>query len=320
MKAIVYTEYGQPDVLHLMEVEQPVPAEDEALVKVHAASVNDWDWHLLTGKPFLNRIGGLRRPANTILGCDISGFIESVGKNVTRFQPGDEVFGDLCTSDFGAFAEYACARESSLAHKSPGMTFEQAAAMPQAGLLALQGLEKGRVQSAKKVLFNGGGGGVGSFGIQIAKSHGAEVTGVDSARKHEMMGSLGADNVIDYKKEDFTKNGHQYDLILDVACYRSFFDYKRALTKTGTYVLLGGSMARALQLIFTGPLISALAGRRMTVAFHKPNKGLATLNKMFEEGKLVPHIDKTYKLSEVQDAFRYFGKSQHRGKLVIKWV
>ena len=218
MKAIVYHKYSPPDVLELNEVEKPTPKDDEVLIKIHAASVNSWDWDLLRGKPFVNRLlFGLLKPKINILGVDIAGQVEAVGRNVKRFEPGDEVFGDISGCGFGAFAEYVCARENVLALKSTSMTFQEAAAVPQAAVLALQGLrDKGQIQKGQKVLINGAGGGAGSFAVQIAKSFGAEVTGVDSTGKLDMMRSIGADQVIDYTQEDFTKNGQVYDLILDV--------------------------------------------------------------------------------------------------------
>jgi len=318
MKAIVYTKYGSPDVLRLEEVEKPTPKEDEVLVEVHAASVNDWDWGLLRGKPFVNRLlFGLRKPKVKILGCDIAGRVEAVGRNVKQFQPGDEVFGDISGCGMGGFAEYVCARENVLAPKSASMTYEQAAAVPQAAVLALQGLRKGQIQPGQKVLINGAGGGVGTFGMQIAKSFGAEVTGVDSTRKLDMVRSIGADQVIDYTQEDFTQSGQRYDLILDVAAYHSIFDYKRALSPRGIYVMVGGSTARIFQAMFLGPLISMTGSKKMGILMHKPNKDLAFMKELFEAGKVVPVIDGRYPLSEVPEALRYFGEGHAKGKIVI---
>jgi NADPH:quinone reductase-like Zn-dependent oxidoreductase len=235
MKAIVYTEYGPPAVFQLKEIEIPAPRDDEVLVKIHAASVNSWDWELLSKKPSMVSLGSRSNPKYKILGADIAGRVEAVGANVKQFKPGDEVFGDLCQSGWGGFAEYVCARENALALKPASMTFDEAAAVPQAGLLALQGLRnKGQIQPGQKVLINGAGGGVGTFAIQIAKSFGAEVTGVDSTMKLDKMRSIGADHVIDYTQEDYTKSGQRYDLILDVKANRSIFDYKRALRRKGT--------------------------------------------------------------------------------------
>jgi len=319
MKAIVYTKYGSPDVLQLKEVEKPTPKDNEVLVKVHAASVNDWDWGLLRGKPFVNRLlFGLLKPKIKILGVDIAGRVEAVGRNVKQFQPGDEVFGDLCRCGWGGFAEYVCARENALALKPASMTFEEVAAVPQAAVLALQGLrDYGQIQPGQKVLINGAGGGVGTFAVQIAKSFGAEVTGVDSTRKLDMVRSIGADQVIDYTQEDFTKNEQRYDLILDVAAYHSIFDYKRALSPKGIYVMVGGSTARIFQAMLLGPWISMTGSKKMGILAHKPNKDLAFMKELFEAGKVVPVIDRRYPLSEVAEALRYFGEGHAQGKVVI---
>ena len=319
MKAIVYTKYGSPDVLERKEVEKPVPKDDEVLVKVHAASVNDWDWGLLRGKPFFNRLAfGLINPKTKILGCDIAGRVEAVGKDVEQFQPGDEVFGDISGCGMGAFAEYVCAFEGSLVLKPANMTFEEAAAMPQAAVLAFQGLRyMGEIQRGEKVLINGAGGGAGTFAVQIAKSSGAVVTGVDSTEKLDTMRLIGADEVIDYTIEDFTKNGQRYDLILDMAAYHSIFDYKRSLGQNGSYVVEGGSMFRVFQVLILGPLISMMGSKRMGVLMHKPNKDLDHIIDLFEAGKVKPVIDKRYPLSEVAEALRYFGEGHAKGKVVI---
>ena len=320
MKAIVYTKYGPPDVLQLKEVEKPTPRDDEVLVKVHAVSVNDWDWGLLQGTPFINRLeNGLRKPKKyKILGSDIAGRACAVGRNVKQFQPGDEVFGDLCQCGWGGFAEYVCARENALALKSASMTFEEAAAIPQAGMLAVQGLrDTGQIQPGQKLLINGAGGGVGTFGVQIAKLKGVEVTGVDSSGKLDMMRGVGFDHVIDYTKEDFTKNGQCYDLILDNKMYRSVFDYMRALSHNGIYVTTGGSMARVFQAFLLGPFISMFSKKSIRIVVLKPNKDLVYMNELFEAGKVVPVIDGSYKLSEVPEAIRHFGQGDHKGKIVI---
>ncbi len=320
MKGVVYTKYGSPDVLQLKEIERPIPSDDEALVKVHAASINSWDWDMLTGRPLEYRLSsGLLKPKKTnILGCDIAGRIESVGKNVTQFQPGDDVFGDLCMGSWGGFAEYACARESELTLKPVSMTFEEAAATPQAGLLAFQGLcDKREIRPGQRVLINGAGGGVGTFAIQMAKSFGAEVTGVDSTGKLDMIRSLGADHVIDYTKEDFTKNGKVYDLILDVKTDRSIFNYRRALSSNGIYVTVGGRTARILQLVFLGSLISMIGSKKLKLIMHKPSKGLNILNELFESGKIKPFVDRCFPLSETAEAFLYFGEGHFKGKVVI---
>jgi len=319
MKAIVYEKYGPPDVLHLKEVEKPTPKDNEVLIKVHAASVNSWDWGLLRGKPFVNRLMfGLLKPKIKILGVDIAGRVEAVGRNVKQFQPGDEVFGDISGCGWGGFAEYVCARENALALKPASMTFEEAAAVPQAAVLALQGLrDKRQIQPGQKVLINGAGGGAGTFAVQIAKSFGAEVTGVDSTSKLDMMRSIGADQVIDYTQEDFTKSEQRYDFILDFAAHHSIFDYKRALSPKGIYVMVGGSMARIFQAVFLGPLISMTGSKKMGILAHKPNKDLDFMKELFEAGKVVPVIDRRYPLSEVAEALRYFGEGHAKGKVVI---
>ncbi len=317
MKAIVYTKYGTPDVLELKEIDKPIPKDDEVLIKVYAASLNDWDLGLLTGD-FINRmLNGLRKPKIEILGSDIAGRVEAVGKKVKRFQPGDYVFGDL-SGRWGGFAEYVCAGENALAVKPVSMTFEEAAAIPQAAMLAVQGLiDKGKIQSGQKLLINGAGGGVGTFAVQIAKQYGVEITGVDSSGKLEMLRTMGFDHVIDYTREDFTKNGQQYDLILDVKTNRSMIDYIRALRPNGMYVTVGGSMARLFQALILGPWISMISKKKIGIVSLKPNKDLAYINELFEAGKVKPVIDGPYKLSEVPKAFKLFGEGIHKGKIVI---
>jgi NADPH:quinone reductase-like Zn-dependent oxidoreductase len=320
MKAIVYKKYGSPDFLEFKEVEKPIPKDDEVLVKVHATSINSWDWDMLTGRPLEYRLFfGLLKPTKTnILGCDIAGRIEAVGRSIKQFRPGDDVFGDLCEGSWGGFAEYVCARENELTLKPVGMTYEEAAATPQAGLLALQGLcDKREVKPGQNVLINGAGGGVGTFAIQIAKSYGAEVTGVDSTGKLDIMSSLGADHVIDYTQEDFTENGKCYELILDVKTDRSIFDYRRALSSKGIYVTVGGRSARILQLVFLGSLISITGSKKLTLIMHKPNKDLNILNELFESGKVKPVIDRCFPLRETAEAFQYFGEGHFKGKVVI---
>ncbi|MDX2046304.1 MAG: NAD(P)-dependent alcohol dehydrogenase [Chitinophagaceae bacterium] len=321
MKAAVYTRYGQPDVLQLKEVEKPVPNENEVLVKIYAASVNSWDWDQLHGKHFIVRlIGGLLKPRYKILGADIAGKVEVAGKNVTNFRPGDEVFGDIAGNGFGGFAEYVTVPEKLLAKKSPAMSFEQAAALPQAGLLALQGLRyKGEIKQGQQILINGAGGGVGTLALQYAKMCGAEVTCVDNADKFDLLRKLGADHLIDYKKEDYTCNGRQYDKILDVIAHRRIPDYKRALKPGGVFAMIGGSMGGLLvQLMLFGPLLSRLAGKKLGLMGYKPNRNdLDNLSSLFEEGKVVPVIDKLFTLYEVAGAFRYFGTGAVKGKIVI---
>ncbi|MDH5678809.1 MAG: NAD(P)-dependent alcohol dehydrogenase [Nitrospinota bacterium] len=321
MKSVVYDEYGPPEVLSIAEVEKPAPKDNEVLVKVHAASINSMDWDMLTGKPLIYRLlFGVFAPKHPILGCDVAGVVEAVGAKAARFRPGDEVYGDLSgDSGFGGFAEYACADENLLARKPVGMTFEQAAATPQAGLLALKGLQfHGRIRPGQKLLFNGAGGGAGTFAVQMAKSMGMEVTGVDSAVKLETLRSLGADHVIDYTREDFTKNGKRYDLILDVVAHRSFFDYRRSLTPHGSFGVIGGAVGRIIPIALLGQVMSRLGNQKMGIVVHSPDKeGYDQLNELFETGKVKPVIDKVFPLSRIVEAFRYFGEGRFKGKIVI---
>jgi NADPH:quinone reductase-like Zn-dependent oxidoreductase len=317
MKAVIYTEYGPPDVLQLKEVEKPTPKDNEALVKVYAASLNAGDWHLLRGE-LLPRLvtGGFLKPKHKILGDDLAGRVEAVGRNVKQFQPGDEVFG---MSDGGAFAEYRCVTEDYLVLKPANISFEEAAAVPIAAITALQGLrDKGQIQSGQRVLINGASGGVGTFAVQIAKSFGAEVTGVCSTRKLDMVRSIGADQVIDYIREDFTKSGQRYDLILSAGGYHPISDYRRALSPDGIYVCSGGSMAQYFQALLLGPLISMMGSKKMGSMLGKPDqKDNLLLMELFEAGKVIPVIDRRYPLSEVAEALRYLEEGHARGKVVI---
>ncbi len=317
MKAIVYEKYGSPDVIQLKEIEKPTPKEDEVLIKIHAASLNAYDWHFLTADIFLIRLmgGGLLKPKNTRLGADMAGVIEAVGKNVKQFQPGDEVFGMVK----GSFAEYACAPEGALALKPANTSFHEAAAIPMAAITALQGLrDEGQIQAGQKVLINGASGGVGTFAVQIAKSFGAEVTAVCSPRNLEQARAIGADHVIDYTKEDFTKSGQQYDLIFAANGYHSLSDYKRALTPRGIYVMAGGSMAQIFQSMLFGPMMSKADGRKMTGVSAKRNQNdLVLIKELFESGKVRSIIDRQYPLSEAAEALRYLGTGHARGKVVI---
>jgi NADPH:quinone reductase-like Zn-dependent oxidoreductase len=320
MKAIVYQKYGPPDVLQLKEVTKPVPGDDEVLVRVHAASANPADWHVMRGDPFFIRLAlGPLKPKHPILGADVAGRVETVGKDVNQFQPGDEVFGVISQSGFGAFAEYASVPEKALVPKPASITFEQAAAVPLAGLAALQGLrDKGRIRAGHKVLINGASGGVGTFAVQIAKAFGAEVTGVCSARNVELVRSIGADRVIDYTREEVTRRPERYDLILDTAAFRSAWDYRRVLNPHGTYVLVGGSTARMFQMGFLMPLARMTGNRRIELVISKPNqKDLLALKDLIEAGKLTPVIDRSYQLGEVPEAIRYLEEGHTRGKVLI---
>jgi NADPH:quinone reductase-like Zn-dependent oxidoreductase len=317
MKAIIYEEYGPPDVLQLKEVEKPVPDDNEVLIKVHAASISGSEKERLIGKPLYARTG-LLKPRRPILCSDIAGRVELAGKDNTEFKPGDEVFGEL-PGYHGGLAEYVCTHGRTMALKPARMSFEEAAAIPQAGVMALQGIrEKGKVQPGQKVLINGAGGRVGSFAIQLAKLHGAQVTGVDNMGKLDFMRSLGAEHVIDYTREDFTRNGKQYDLVLDVVAHRSAFAYKRALSPNGNYLLVGGSIAVILQILILGPWIRRNSGRNVRLLAVVPNrKDLVSIRQLCETGKIVPAIDRRYSLNEVPEAFRYVTEARAKGKIVV---
>jgi len=316
MKAFVYTEYGSPDVLQLKEVEKPAPKDNEVLVKVYAASVNAADWHLMRAEPFLARLeNGLLKPKNTKLGADVAGRVEAVGSNVSQFQAGDDVFGELPLNVLGSFAEYVCAQEDALALKPDRLTFEQAAAVPLAAFTALQGLrDKGQIRQGQKVLVNGAAGGVGTFAVQIAKSFGTEVTGVCSTGNLDMVRSIGADHVIDYTREDFTRTGQRYDLIFDAVGNRSVSDIQRALSPNGICAVAGFT---SLSLLFQVMLLGGKKIGLMETA--KGNKkDLLILKELLEAGKVVPVIDRTYPLREVPEAIRYLETKHARGKVVIK--
>ncbi len=323
MKAIVYEKYGSPDVLELKEVEKPTPKNDEVLIRVHAASANPADWHLMRGAPFFARFEmGFPNPKKTILGSDIAGRVEAVGSRVTQFQPGDEVFGDKFQRGWGGFAEYVAVAENRIALKPANLTFEEAAAVPLAAFTALQGLrDKGQIQSGQKVLINGASGGVGTFAVQIAKSFGAEVTGVCSTRNLDMVRGIGADHVIDYTQEDFTKNGQTYDLIYCAVGNRSAADYKRALNPNGICVVAGfTTMSHMLfQVLFLGAWVSMTGSKKIgamgTVNVIKED--LDVMGEFLEAGKVVPVIDRRYPLSETAEAIRYLEEGHARGKVVI---
>jgi NADPH:quinone reductase-like Zn-dependent oxidoreductase len=320
MKAIVFEQYGPPDVLQLKDIAKPVPKDDQVLVKVHAASVNYVDWQVLNGKSLLLRLmSGLLKPKKRILGDDIAGVVEAVGGNANQFHPGEEVFG---ISNYDAFAEYACVPEKGLALKPASMTFEQTAAVPEAGITAVQGLrDRGKIQAGQQVLINGASGGVGTFGVQIAKAFGAEVTGVCSTGKLELVRSIGADHVIDYTKDDFTRNGQRYDLIFAVGGNRSIFDYHRALSPEGIYVCAGGSSTQYFQGLLLGQLISMMGRKKMGSMYGNLNQeDYVFLTDLIETGKVVPVIDRIYPLSEVPEALRYYGEGKALGKIVITVV
>src|SRR3990172_7715393 len=318
MKAIVYERYGPPDVLRLQEVEKPIPDENQVLVKVHAASINAGDYFARGGKPFLFRFftGGFLKPKNSRLGSDVAGRVEAVGENVKQFQPGDEVFGGA----HGAFAEYVLAREAYLSLKPANKSFEEAAAVPVAALNALQGIRyAGGIQPGQKVLIQGASGGVGTFALQLAKSFEAEVTAVCSTRNLDMARSIGADHVIDYTQEDFTRNRQRYDLIFAVNGYHSLSAYKRALSPQGIYICAGGTLPQIFQAMLLGSLLSRNGGKKLgSMGIAKVNQeDLAHLGELLEAGKIVPHIDRSYPLSEVPEAIRYVEETHAQGKVVI---
>jgi len=331
LKAIVQDRYGSPDALEFHEVDKPVPAPNEVLLRVHAASINARDWHILRGDPYLMRVMGkpaLSRPKTRIRGSDVAGRVEAVGSGVTRFRPGDDVFGDLREGD-GAFAEYVCVAESALEPKPANLTFEQAAAVPLAAATALAGLrDVGQVKSGQRVLINGASGGVGTFAVQIAKALGADVTAVCSTRNVDLVTSLGANHVVDYKKADFAGAGQRYDVVFDLVGNRSLGDLRSVLAPTGTLVLSGGGVSRASRPTVVGPMrlfIKAMAvsrfarGQRIVPLAEVPPGGrvLAELRELVESGKLTPAIDRTYPLSEVPEAIRYVEVEHARAKVVI---
>ena len=320
MKAIISNKYGSPEVLELKEVENPIPDDNQVLIKIYAASLNYGNLVLLKGKPFLARFAfGLVKPKYSIPGGDISGRIESVGKNIKHFKPGDEVFGDLSGSGWGGFAEYVTVSEHVLVRKPSNISYEEAAAVPMAATTALQSLrDKGKIKPGQKVLINGASGGVGTFAVQIAKSFGAVVTGVCSTRNLDIVQSIGADNVIDYTKEDFTKNMEHYDLILAVNGFQPILAYKRSLSPNGNYVMVGGSGAQLTQAMILGPWLSKIGSKKLGNFLQRPSQDdLIFIKELIELGKIKPVIDRSYKLSEIPNAFRYFDEGHTQGKIVI---
>jgi NADPH:quinone reductase-like Zn-dependent oxidoreductase len=320
MKAVVYHNYGSPDVVKCEEIEKPTAQGNEVLIKVRAASVNPIDWHFMRGTPYLVRIpAGLRKPKDKRLGFDVAGQVEEVGRNVTQFKLGDAVFG----SCRGAFAEYACTSESALVMKPDNVTFEEAASAPVAAFIALQGLrDKGQIQPGQKVLINGAAGGVGTFAVQIAKSFGADVTGVCSTRNVDMVRSIGGDRAIDYNREDFTKSGQRYDLIFDCVGNHSLSACRRILNPKGIYIQVGGPSGRWMIGPFaraiTVPALSRFVSQKLFMVLAKPSKeDLTIMHELMKDGKVTPVIDKRYKLSEVPDAIRYLEAGHARGKVVI---
>jgi NADPH:quinone reductase-like Zn-dependent oxidoreductase len=320
MKAMVARSYGSPDVLSLQDVPRPSPGDDEILVQVHAAALNAADWHVLRADPFLVRLMlGFFKPRYPILGADVAGVVEAVGRNVKAFKAGDEVFGDLARHHWGAFAEYACATEDLLAPKPRGLSFEEAAAVPLAAMTALQALrDVGGLKAGQKALINGASGGVGSFAVQIGKAFGAEVTAVCSSGNLDLARSLGADHVIDYGTEDFTRNGQRYDLIFAANGYHTLADYERALSANGTCVMGGDAGKQMAAAIFLGPWRSRRGGKRFTRVDAEGNaRDLGVLKELVEAGKVKPIIDRRYRLEQVPEAMRYLEEGHARGKIVI---
>jgi NADPH:quinone reductase-like Zn-dependent oxidoreductase len=320
MKAVVLERYGSPEDLSVQEVAVPEPRRGEVLVKVHASAVNDWDWSIVRGRPYVYRLMfGLTEPRTRVLGMEIAGTVEAVGDGATRLSPGQRVYGDLSDGTFGAFAEYVCVPEGSLRLMPAGMTFEQAAALPHAGLLGWQGLvEVGRIQKGERVLLNAAGGGVGALALQIAKGYGCEVTGVDKASKLEALTAMGFDHVLDYQRTDFTAAGERYDLILDARTTRSPARHLRALRPGGRYVSVGGDVSRLLQAALLGWILSKATGKRLAILALKPNEGLERIGELFEAGSLRPVIDGPYDLADAPRAVARFGAADHVGKIVIK--
>jgi NADPH:quinone reductase-like Zn-dependent oxidoreductase len=323
MKAIVCTKYGPPHSLQLKEVPKPNPKGNEVLVKIYATAVNDYDWSMVRGKPYLYRmLFGMLKPKHQIPGMELAGIVEEIGTNVTSFEVGDAVYGDISEYGFGSFAEYICVNEKALVLKPERMTFEEAAAIPHAAMLAVQGLiDVGDIKQGQKILINGAGGGVGTFGLQLARLYGAKVTGVDTGDKLKMMKTLGFDHIIDYKEEDFTeeaiKKGELYNLILDAKTSHTPFAYARALKPQGKYVTVGGYLPRLLQLLLLKGWISRFNQKSMHIVALKPNKDMDFINKLFEEGKIKPVIDGPYLLEEIPQILQYFGRGKHMGKVVI---
>jgi NADPH:quinone reductase-like Zn-dependent oxidoreductase len=318
MKAVVYTRYGPPDVLRVTNVATPVPKDNEVLVRVAAVSLNASDWEVLRGRPLYSRVGGPFRPRHHILGSDIAGRVAAAGGQVTRFRPGQDVFADILSS-MGGFAEYVCVPAAALVPMPAGLTYAEAAALPQAGAIAWQGIQdKGQVRPGHKVLINGAGGGSGMYAIQLAKLTGAEVTGVDNAEKLEFMRSLGADHVIDYTRDDFTRTGRAYDLILDVAAHRPAFACQRSLTRGGRYLYVGGSVPALLQVLLIGPVIGRAEGKKIRLlAVRQGAQHLTPLVELCQAGKIATVIDRHYPLSETPAALRYLGEGHAKGKVVI---
>ena len=319
MQAIIIKQYGPPEDLELKDVPKPTPAENEVLVKIQATAINDYDWSMVRGKPYLYRLlFGFKRPKKSTPGMELAGTVEALGANVTEWKTGDAVYGDISEYTFGSFAEYICVHEKALTLKPPQMSFEEAASLSHAANLAVQGLEKlKRLPAGRPVLINGAGGGVGSLGLQIAKLYDAKVDGVDTGEKLETMRSLGFEQIIDYKQEDFTRTGRRYDLILDCKTGRSPFAYLRALNPGGTYVTIGGYLTRLLQVLLLRPLIHLFSSKKLRIVGLKANQDSEFINELYTAGKIKCVIDGAYPLSETPRLIRYFGEGKHTGKVII---
>ena len=319
MKAITFSKYGPPKNLETKEIKIPIPQENEVLIKIKATAVNDYDWSMVRGKPYIYRLMyGLTKPKNSIPGMELAGIIGAVGNRVQSLNVGDAVYGDISSHGFGTFAEYISVNEKAIVKKPVQMSFEEAASLPHASLLALQGLrDMGNVKKGQKILINGGGGGVGTFGVQIAKIYNCEVTGVDSRNKLDMMKSIGFDHVINYEKEDFTRDGKEYDLVLDCKTNRSPFSYLRSLKPTGIYVTIGGSLMRIFQILLFKRLISLFTKKQLKLLALEPNKGLDFINGFFSQGKIKCTIDGPYPLMDAPKLIQYFGEGKHKGKVVL---
>ena len=321
MKAVVFKKYGQPEkVLEIGEVEKPIPKENEVLIQVQATAVNDYDWSLVRGKPFLYRLMfGLLKPKHQISGMELSGVIEGVGSKVEKFKIGDAVYGDISNYGFGTFAEYLCIDEKAVIRKPDELSFEVATAIPHASLLALQAMRDiGKIEEGQKILINGAGGGVGTIGVHLAKLYGCAVTGVDTGEKLDMMKSIGFDHTIDYKKENFTKNGERYDLILDCKTDKPAFSYLRSLKPNGKYVTVGGNLSRLIKLLFWSRIVSVFSTKKLHIVSLRPNEGLDYVDKLFRQNKIKCVIDGPYSMKDIPRLIQYFGEGKHKGKIVIK--
>ena len=320
MNALIFEKYGPPEkVLTLKDVVRPTPGDKEILIKIISTAVNDYDWSMVRGKPYLYRLlFGLFKPKHKIMGMEVAGIVEAVGPNARKFKAGDAVFGDTSAHGFGTFAEYICIHENAVIKKPDELSFDEAAAIPHASLLALQAFRDiGGISQGQKILINGGGGGVGTIGLQLAKLHNCEVTGVDSGEKLDMMRSIGFDHVIDYKKVDFTKTGEQYDVILDCKTTRPAFAYPKVLKRNGKYVTIGGKLVHLLSMAFLSKVIPFFSSKRIQILSLKPNEGLESIADLCRQNKIKCMIDGPYPLKDLPMLIQYFGEGRHKGKIVV---